>query len=816
MRNRYEILHNWHIFPLSKNAKVPKKDSAGFKDALPCADALKKWPDIHSGNVGLFPGASGLLILDVDVKEHKDGTLGVGLETMQTMAEKLGELPKTFTVRTPSGGWHLYFQKPAIDHIGNDHVVGKDVDIRCDSGYVLIAGCHADGEYTVARDLPVMALPDAWIDLFKPRQKPTRKPVAPLSGGKGTHAPASHEDVQEALSYIPADISYDEWVKVLAALKDAGYEDLAHSWSAGSPQYDPKEVEQKLSSFTGSGVTLATVFHYAKQGGYKPGYKPTFSPSPPASKNIITSITPWNDPIQLPSGLAPVNAFDAELLPEALRGFVTDIAERMQCPPDFPAVTVMTCLGALIGRRCGIHPKRKDDWLAVPNLWGAIVGRPSLMKSPAIQQGMKPFDALIAEAAKQHAEKMTDYAIKAEVYAGKKDAWKHKVRKAAKDDKSTDGMLPPEEPATPIERRLRTNAGSVECLINLLNENPYGLMMFRDELTGWLRNLDKPGKEGDRQFYLEAWNGNGSGFDYDTFAHGHLHCESLCLSILGSIQPGPLSHLIADAAKGGGGDDGMVQRFQLLVYPDSPGVWRNVDRWPDTEAKARVRHIFERLDKMKFPATDEGIPSIRFDNEAQALFDEWRAELEAKVSSEESTLIEAHLAKYRSLMPSLALLIHLAEVADRNSVLTPVTVDAAARAAAWCEYLESHARRVYGMQAMAEVEGARTLLAKLLRGDIQSPFTARQVYRNHWSRLTSPAEVEAACSILSDHDWLMVEEVRGDTGRPTVTYTMNPKAAKKPAGGLPTQVPKVPKGGYDTFGTALPSPLTDKKQAVTA
>lgn len=499
----------------------------------------------------------------------------------------------------------------------------------------------------------------------------------------------------------------------------------------------------------------------------------TLDPSDKSDKSI------WPEPAPLPSGLAPVNAFDGELLPEALRPFVMDIAERMQCPPDFPAVAVMVCLGALIGRRCGIHPKRKDDWLAAPNLWGAVVGRPSLLKSPSIQDGMKPFDALIAKESKNHATAMIGFDTESEIYKGKRKAWQDTIQKAAKDGKPTDGLLPPEKPDDPIERRLRTNAGSVECLINLLNENPDGLMVFRDELNGWLRNLDKLGKEGDRQFFLEAWNGNGSGFDYDTFAHGHLHCESLCLSILGSIQPGPLSHLIADAAKGGGGDDGMVQRFQLLVYPDSPGKFCNIDRWPDTEARARVRHIFERLDKMTFPATDAGIPALRFDNEAQALFDEWRMELEAKVSGEESTLIEAHLAKYRSLMPSLALLIHLAEVADDNSVLTPVTVDAAARAAAWCEYLESHARRVYGMQAMAEVEGARTLLAKLMRGDIQSPFTARQVYRNGWSRLAKPDEAEAACSILCDYDWLQSEDVKNASGgRPTVTFTLNPKAEK--------------------------------------
>jgi len=522
----------------------------------------------------------------------------------------------------------------------------------------------------------------------------------------------------------------------------------------------------------------------------------------------------WPDPEPLPSGLAPVAAFDGEQLPDALRGFVSDIAERMQCPPDFPAVAVMVALATLIGRRCGIYPKRRDDWLAVANLWAAVVGRPSLMKSPAIQQAMKPLDAMIHEARKAYAAAMAAFETNSEVYAGKRDAWKQKLRKAAKDDEPTDGISAPEKkPVAPIERRLRTNAGSVECLINLLNENPNGFMVFRDELTGWLRNLDKPGKEGDRQFFLEAWNGNGASFDYDTFTHGHLHCESLCLSMLGSIQPGPLSHLIANAAKGGGGDDGMVQRFQLMVYPDTPGKWRNVDRWPDTEAKRRVRIIFERLDAMTFPATDEDIPALRFDAEAQDLFDEWRAELEAKVADEPSTMIEAHLAKYRSLMPSLALLIHLADIADRDAPLAPVSVDAAARAAAWCEYLETHARRIYGMQAVAEVEGAATLLQKLRRGDLQSPFTARQVYRNHWSRLSTPAEVEGACGILCDHEWLRSETVRGN-GRPTVTYTVNPKAEKKAAGGPPCQVPKVPQAPFDTFGTAMTYPLTDEKEQV--
>jgi hypothetical protein len=327
----------------------------------------------------------------------------------------------------------------------------------------------------------------------------------------------------------------------------------------------------------------------------------------------------------------------------------------------------------------------------------------------------------------------------------------------------------------------------VECLIKLINENPNGMLVFRDELTGWLKNLDKPSKEGDRQFYLEAWNGNGASFDYDTFTHGHLHCDGLCLTILGTIQPGPLSHMVAYASKGAGGDDGMVQRFQLMVYPDDTDKWRNVDRWPNTEAKEKVHGIFRQLADMTFPSPDGNIPALRFDEPAQAIFNIWRANLEGKVRNESNTMIGSHLAKYRSLMPSLALLLILADVQDWSNPLSPVTAHAATRAVAWCDYLESHARRIYGMQAMAEAEGAKTLLLKLNQGALPNPFTLRQVYRHHWSRLSSSSEAEAVCAMLVDHDYLRSREIRGE-GRPKIEYTLNPRYGRK---GISTAVPKV-------------------------
>jgi len=97
----------------------------------------------------------------------------------------------------------------------------------------------------------------------------------------------------------------------------------------------------------------------------------------------------WPEPTPLPSELRPVEPFREDLLPVSFRGWVTDIAERLQCPPDFPAVSAIVVLAGIIGRKVGLKPQRRTPWLVVPNLWGFVVGRPGLLKTPSIQEAMK-------------------------------------------------------------------------------------------------------------------------------------------------------------------------------------------------------------------------------------------------------------------------------------------------------------------------------------------------------------------------------------------------------------------------------------------
>ena len=133
----------------------------------------------------------------------------------------------------------------------------------------------------------------------------------------------------------------------------------------------------------------------------------------------------------------------------------------------------------------------------------------------------------------------------------------------------------------------------------------------------------------------------------------------------------------------------------------------------------------------------------------------------------------AHLGKYRSLMPSLALIFHLCD----SSPDIPVTLEAAKRAAAWCDYLEAHARRIY-YNITSRVEAATRFLGeKIQRGKLPDPFTARDVYRPQWTGLGDPEDVIKALEWLKDINWIRseVKPSADSGGRPSVRYHVNPK-----------------------------------------
>jgi len=183
---------------------------------------------------------------------------------------------------------------------------------------------------------------------------------------------------------------------------------------------------------------------------------------------------PWCDPQPLPAGLPPVMPFDFYLLPQALHDWVLDVSERMQCPPDYCAATAMIVAGALIGRTVAIRPKRQDDWQVVPNLFGMMVGRPSMMKSPAMGEILKFLKLLEVTAKEEYAQAMAEFEATAIVSDATKKVRKEEIKKAVKDGGNANAIaakLVSDHNDVPIRRRYIVNDTTVEKLGVILNEN---------------------------------------------------------------------------------------------------------------------------------------------------------------------------------------------------------------------------------------------------------------------------------------------------------------------------------------------------------
>jgi hypothetical protein len=501
------------------------------------------------------------------------------------------------------------------------------------------------------------------------------------------------------------------------------------------------------------------------------------------------SDAPWPEPMPIRAELPPVPAFDATLmLPPPLAGYVLDESDRMPCSPDFVAASLVVALGATVGSRCALRPKTRDDWLITPNLWGAVVGDPSAKKSPAIERGLRFLDRLEADEAERHERRLVAYNAETAAFQARKAAVEKTMADAArgklkeKSDVAMAGaveelksLIEPDEPAA---RRYRTNDGTVAKIGDILAKAPDGLLVFRDELVGLLASWEAQGHEGDRAFYLEGWNGLGS-FAIDRIGRGSLLIKRLTLSAFGGIQPDLLGRYLSRVVHAGD-NDGRVQRFQVMVYPDAtPWQWR--DRYPTRGLREAVRDVFLRL--ATFDPVDDGaapadefhrVPAFSFDGAAQELYVEWSSDLHNNViANEPDAMLRQHFAKFEKLFGGLALTLHLAE-----GNVGPVGVATAARAAAWTQYLAQHARRVYALADVARVSSAQMLAGRLKAGRLESGFTARDVVRKGWTSLSAARDVEIALGKLEEFGLVRAIEDADREGRPTTRFEINPAIAK--------------------------------------
>ncbi len=510
----------------------------------------------------------------------------------------------------------------------------------------------------------------------------------------------------------------------------------------------------------------------------------------PISKLRARDETQFPEPRPIESELPPVMPYDPDLLPSPLSEYVSDVAERMPCPMEFVAAPLLVVLGSLIGTSARLQMRQKDTgWKVVPNLWGALIGRPSTKKTPALKAVLgDTLDPLIKKAEEEYRPLRAKAEASLEAFQAKRNALKkrmgtvaHALQQGKQGVSETDlerlkkELAELEEPEIPSERRYLIHDATIEVIVELLNHNPRGLLYFRDELTGLFRRCEQQGRESDLQFLLEAWNGTGS-HSHDRIGRGHIMCKNLCLSILGGIQPDRLRHYVLKTINGD--NDGFIQRIQLIVYPEQVNISGWKDRPPNEEIIQKIRELsFKIAYKLNEPVR------LKFMPEAQEIFYDFEKAVYEKSQVAGHQVIEAHLVKYLNLFGKLSLIFYLVKCLHGDKEIVAVDTTSALLSKAWCEFLESHMYRIYALGISdAKNETARRLGRKLIALNLGGQsISLRDLRRKHWAFLQGEGALEESVKKLEEHGWLIKQTTETKRGRsPSPRYIVNPRITQIP------------------------------------
>lgn len=435
--------------------------------------------------------------------------------------------------------------------------------------------------------------------------------------------------------------------------------------------------------------------------------------------------------------------FPADVLPEPIRGFVTEAAKAIGCDASYIALPLLSGLASAIGNTHRIALKR--GWTEPAIVWTAIVGESGTMKTPAFKLAMKAIRKAQADAFKEYEAARAEWEAQHLRYEAELTGWK---RQAAKGH--GDAGDPPEKPAPPIARRYIVSDTTTEALAPILLGNPRGVLLARDELAGWLGSFDryaKAGKAGaDSAHWLSMHNGEAMTIDRKTGIPPTIHVPSASVSITGGIQPGILSRALGQEHH----ESGMAARVLYAMPPRKAKRWTETDVNADTEAA--VAMVFDRLFGLTPETDDDGDERPRLvtladdGKRAWVTFYNEHATEQAELSGD----LSAAWSKLEGYAARLALVVHLTRWAAGDATLRDAArVDEASIAAGvvLARWFGDEARRVYAILSESDDDRESRRLVEWIERK-GGTVTARDLTHGVRAYRNDPDAAERALSAL--------------------------------------------------------------------
>lgn len=451
--------------------------------------------------------------------------------------------------------------------------------------------------------------------------------------------------------------------------------------------------------------------------------------------------------------------FPVAMLPEPLAAFVRRGAKAIGCDPSYITMPALTACAAAIGTTRTI--RLNNAWSEPCIIWSAIVGESGTQKSPAFRLAMKPLHEAQGVAMQSHTEAMSEYDRRVEAYDADYRSWK----------RGGDGE-PPEKPEPPIAPRFIVADTTVEALAPMLADNPRGLLMARDELSGWIGGFDRysNGKGADVSHYLSMFNGDRLIYDRKTNRES-IYIPRASLSICGGIQPAILDRALGREHR----DSGLAARLLLAHPPRRPKRWTDEDIDPAVEAKyARLIDGLRELRHAPIRAED-GQPepvALPLDAEALKMF----ADFVDRHGDEQLGMtgdLAAAWSKIEGYCARLALIVHCVRVVTGDRTLTdPERIDAASMTVGiqLARWFGGEAKRIYAAFGATDEEREQSKLVEIIQRK-GGKVTVREWHRARHHDTRVDAEAELSDLEAAGYGTLAYAEQTGP-GRPTLTFTL--------------------------------------------
>ena len=640
-------------------------------------------------NVGIVTGYGGLEVIDIDLKVLSTAReqLDFWNEYLKFLEDNILDFHDKFViVKTRSNGYHILYK---TNNPGGNNKIAKleghqeaIIETRGVGGYVFIyerfysEKTYSDIDFISDEDREILMQCSKIFNFIEPEDLHLK--IEPKKNTGYVHSEGDispwddYNGKNNVLDVIGADFNIvsnlsNKYVIRRHGAKSphSGYvyknKDLLYLFSTGT--IFPNE--KALSAYS----CYVYKYHF---GDYSAAAKKAYEDGYGTRRKAPAPIIEVENIIKEDVGVFPIDIF-----PKPIQNYILECNNTLDSVVDYMGCSMVWLISTIVGNSFDV--KVKNGWKEKSIVWISVVGEAGIGKTPSIDIVIRPLQKINSKLIKKYIKDCIKY---------------EEFNALTKEEKKS-----AEEIKKPIKTQFIVNDITTESLIDLHQESENSIAVFKDELAGWFKDMNKYKEGSDLEFWLSTWSNKTVNVNRVTRAGSFVH--SPFIPVLGGIQPNILNNMYTEEKK----DNGFIDRM-LLSFPDA-----KVESFNDKEISYEILewyndiiiNFFNYIKNHHIIMNDEEEiqpNTLTFSDEAK---NEWKRifnKISDKQNSDfENEYMKSMYPKQKSYIPRFALLIHLFDSYVTNYKIDPfqeISKESMLKAEKLSDYFVSMAKKVKG------------------------------------------------------------------------------------------------------------------------